>query len=146
MKISQDLHNSIRTKRSIAAVAVGTTGTGVTGKPVDREGYGGVEFVISYGAITATTAVFTVTVKEGDATGSLTSVADTDLLGTELLAGVGATATRTSGTSKNVSKRIGYKGLKRYVNCSIKSTSTAGTPVSATAILFNPEAAPQTNP
>jgi hypothetical protein len=38
----------------------------------------------------------------------MTSVADADLLGTELLAGVGATATRTSAVSKNVFKRIGY--------------------------------------
>lgn len=141
-----DLHNNCRTAVAIAPVAVGTTGTGQTGKVIDRAGYGGVEFVIGYGSITATAAILTVTIKEGDATGSLTSVADTNLLGTEALAGVGAAATRTSGTSKNVTKRVGYKGSKRYVQCNIKSTATAGTLISATAVLHNPSVAPTDNP
>lgn len=141
-----DLHNNARAMRVISPVAVGTTGTGQTGKIIDRQGFGGVEFVCSYGTITATAAVFTVTVKEGDATGSMTSVADADLLGTEADAGIAAAATRTSGTSKNVTKRIGYRGEKRYVQCNIKSTATAGTPVSCSAILHAPEIAPTSNP
>ncbi|HRE87239.1 MAG TPA: hypothetical protein PLB40_13115 [Accumulibacter sp.] len=141
-----DLHNNSRALRVISPVAVGTTGTGQTGKVIDRQGYGGVEFICSYGSITATGAVFTATVKEGDVTGTLTSVADGDLLGTELLAGVAAAATRTSGTSKNVVKRVGYRGNKRYVNCSIKSTATAGTIVSCEAILYSPSVMPAPNP
>jgi len=141
-----DLHNNSRALRVISPVAVGTTGTGQTGKVIDRQGFGGIEFLCSYGSITATGAVFTATVKEGDVTGTLTSVADGDLLGTELLAGVAAAATRTSGTSKNVVKRVGYRGNKRYVNCSIKSTATAGTIVSCTAILYSPSVMPAPNP
>ena len=141
-----DLHNNSRALRVITPVAVGTTGTGQTGKIIDRQGYGGIEFICSYGSITATNAVFTVTVKEGDVTGTLTSVADADLLGTEALAGVAAAATRTSGTSKNVVKRIGYKGNKRYVNVSIKSTVTAGTIISCEAVLYSPSVAPAPNP
>src|SRR4051812_49399010 len=101
MKISSDLHNNIKASRTVAAQTVGTTGTGRTGKVVDRKGYAGVEFIVNYGTITATNATFTVTIKEGDATGSMTSVADSDLIGTEALAGVGATASRVSDTSKN---------------------------------------------
>jgi len=141
-----DLHNNSRALRVISPVAVGTTGTGQTGKVIDRQGYGGVEFICSYGSITATGAVFTATVKEGDVTGTLTSVADGDLIGTELLAGVAATTTRTSGVSKNVVKRVGYRGNKRYVNCSIKSTATAGTIVSCEAILHSPSVMPALNP
>lgn len=141
-----DLHNNSRALRVITPVAVGTTGTGQTGKIIDRQGYGGIEFICSYGSITATNAVFTVTVKEGDVTGTLTSVADADLLGTEALAGVAAAATRTSGTSKNVVKRIGYKGNKRYVNASIKSTVTAGTIISCEAVLYSPSVMPAPNP
>lgn len=141
-----DLHNNSRALRVISPVAVGTTGTGQTGKVIDRQGFSGIEFLCSYGSITATGAVFTATVKEGDVTGTLTSVADGDLLGTELLAGVAAAATRTSGTSKNVVKRVGYRGNKRYVNCSIKSTATAGTIVSCTAILYSPSVMPAPNP
>ena len=141
-----DLHNNSRALRVISPVAVGTTGTGQTGKIIDRQGFGGLEFICAYGAITATNAVFTVTVKEGDVTGTLTSVADTDLLGTELLAGVAATTPRTSGVSRNVVKRVGYKGNKRYVQANIKSTITAGTIISCDALLYSPSVMPTPNP
>ncbi len=93
---NNDLHSNIVVARGVSPVAIGTTGTGQVGKIIDRQGYGGVEFLVAYGAVTSSTAVFTVTVKEGDATGSMTSVADADLIGTEALAGLGAGA-RTSG-------------------------------------------------
>lgn len=141
-----DLHNNVRTKTVVTPVAVGTTGTGQTGSVIDAQGYGGVEFVVAVGAITATAAVFTVVVKEGDVTGTMTSVADADLLGTELLAGVAATTPRVDGTSEKVTKRVGYKGGKRYVQANISSTATAGTPVSITAILHSPNLAPTDNP
>lgn len=140
-----DLHNNCDAQRVITPVAVGTTGTGQTGKIIDRMGYGGVEFVCAFGSITSSTAVFTTTVKEGDVTGTMTSVADADLLGTELLAGVAAGA-RVSGTTKNCVRRIGYRGKKRYVQCNIKSTATAGTLVSCDAVLHSPSVAPVDNP
>ena len=142
---TQHLHEKLRTAVGVAPVAIGTTGTGQVGKVIDRAGYSGVEFVVAYGTITSTAAVYTVTVKEGDATGSMTSVADADLVGTEALAGLAAGA-RTSGTGKNVTKRIGYKGKKRYVQCGVKSTATAGTLVSVTAVLHSPLFAPTSNP
>lgn len=137
----KDLHSNIKAIRVIAPVAVGTTGTGVTGKVIDTQGYQGVEMIVSYGTITATNAAFTLTIKEGDVTGTMTSVADADLLGTEAAATPG-TGTRTSGTTKNVTKRIGYVGTKRYVQANVKSTVTATTPVAITAILSAPHLAP----
>lgn len=129
-----DLYSGLNLRTAIKSVAIGTTGTGQTGKVIDRKGYvGPVLFSIGYGEITSSTAVFTATVKEGDATGSLTSVADADLIGTESAAGLAAGA-RASGTTKNVVKKIGYKGGKRYCQVNVKSTATAGTPISATAI------------
>lgn len=142
---NRDLHELVRTAVGVAPVAIGTTGTGQVGKVIDTLGYQGVEFLIGVGTITSTAAVYTVTVKEGDATGSMTSVADADLIGTEALAGVAAGA-RTSGTTKNTTRRIGYKGNKRYVQCGIKSTATAGTLVSVTCLLHTPRFAPATNP
>lgn len=142
----KDLHTKMTATRVISPVAVGTTGTGKTGAVIDRAGYDGVEFIVDYGTVTATNAVFTTVMKEGDVTGTLTSVADADMLGTELLCGLAAAASRTSGVSKNVSKRVGYKGNKRYVNLSISSTVTAGTPVAVTAILHSPNIAPTSNP
>ncbi len=141
-----DLHNNIDATVVVESVAIGTTGTGQTGGIIDLQGYGGVEFVLNYGAITATDAVFTVVIKEGDVTGTLTSVADADLLGTELLAGVAATTPRTDGTSEKVCKRVGYKGAKRYVQANVSSTVTAGTPVSISAVLHSPHVAPVVNP
>ena len=77
-----------------------------------------------------------------DVTGTMTSVADANLLGLESNAGIAAAATRTSGTSKNVVKRIGYIGGKRYVSASIKSTVTAAVPVAAHVVLTEPFLAP----
>jgi len=125
----RDLHDNISAVRTIAAVA-----GAATGKVVDLKGFQGCEFIISYGSITATDATITPVVKEGDATGTMTSVADANLLGTEALAAIAAGTPRTSGSNKNVVKRLGYIGTKRYVQCNILQTVTAAAPVSVTAL------------
>lgn len=142
----RDLHNQIRILRGVSPVAIGTTGTGKTSVIVDRKDYDTVEAVFNYGTITATNAVFTAMLLHGDATGSMTSVADTDLIGTEALAGIAAGTPRTSGSNKNVSKRLGYIGLKRYVQAKVSSTITAGSPIGIDFILGMPETAPVPNP
>lgn len=142
-----DLHNSIVVRRVLPPAAVGTTGTGRTGKVIDRQGFDGVEFILNFGSITATNAVLTPTLMEGDATGSLTSVADLDMVPNvtpEVLAGVAAAATRTSGVSKNLSTKVGYKGVKRYVTVKLASTVTAAPICDVVAVLFNPEVLPTT--
>lgn len=146
MKI-HELHDNVVVRRVVSPVAVGTTGVGKTGKVIDRQGFDGVEFIASYGSVTATNAAFTVTVMEGDVTGTLTSVADADMVpntSPEAGASLGQAATRTSGVSKNVSLKVGYKGSKRYVTANIKSTITAAALVAIDAILFNPEVGPTT--
>jgi hypothetical protein len=143
---TRDLHSVVRTAEVIAPVTVGTTGTGKTGKIIDLQGYGGVEFLLAYGTVTATNAVFAVTCLEGAVTGTLTTVAAADLEGTTLLAGLAAAATRTSGVSKNVTKRLGYTGAKRYVQLNVSSTVTAGTPIAVMALLHTPNVAPTPNP
>lgn len=137
-----DLHNNIRRKRSISPVAIGTTGTGKTGVIVDTAGFESVEFEFDYGTITATAATITPIVLHGDTTGAMTSIADADLIGTEALAGIAAGTPRTSGSNKNVSKRLGYRGKKRYVQAKLISTVTAGPPVAATVLMANPRHAP----
>lgn len=137
----RDMHNSVDILAVITPQTVGTTGTGRTGSVIDTRGYDSVEFAIGYGAVTATAAVFTVTILEGDVTGTLTSVADANLLGTEAGAGLAA-ATRVDGSTENVAKRIGYRGAKRYVRADVKSTATNGTPISVNAILGKPHRAP----
>lgn len=140
-----DLHSNIRVKTAIAPIAIGANAT-KTGVIIDRQGYGGVEFVTAYGAVTTTGTIVTVVVKEGDVTGTLTSVADADLLGTEALASLAAGA-RVAGTGKEVTKRVGYVGTKRYVQLNVVSTGTTSVGcVGAAAILHSPALAPQDNP
>jgi hypothetical protein len=141
----RDLHANVRTKTVIKAGA-NASAAGQAGKIIDRQGYGGVEFVFAYGEITATDATIPVVVKDGETTSALASVADAYLLGTELLAGVAAGA-RTSGVGKNVTKRLGYVGTKRYVQASLgAATVSAGVKVAVTAVLHNPAIAPAANP
>lgn len=142
----KDLHNNARTKTVIAPVAIGANAT-KSGKIIDRQGYGGVEFLAAYGAVTTTGTIVTLVVKEGDATGSMTSVADADLLGTEALASLLAATPRASGTTKNVSKRVGYKGNKRYVTVDAVQTGVTSVGcVGVMALLHSPYSAPTTNP
>jgi len=137
----RDLHNNVDIVAVIPPITVGTTGTGRTGRVIDTRGYDAVELAINYVAITATAATFTVTVLEGDVTGTMTSVANGDLLGTESAAGLAA-AVRVDGSTENVSKRIGYIGSKRYLRADVESTATAGTPISVNAVLTRAARAP----
>lgn len=140
-----DLHDNIRTKTVISPVAIGANAT-KTGLVIDRQGYGGVEFIASYGAVTTTGSVVTLVVKEGTTTGSLTSVANADLLGTEVLASLAAGA-RVAGTGKEVTKRIGYKGNKRYVSVDAISTGTTSVGcIGVAAVLHSANVAPTANP
>lgn len=132
-----DLHNNVKIVRTISPVA-----GAATGKVIDRAGYAGVEIEISYGTVTATNATIIPVIKEGDVTGTMTSVADTNLIGLELNASIAAAATRTSGVSKNVTKRVGYIGLKRYVSCTTLQTVTAGVINGANVLLGFPNNAP----
>lgn len=142
----KDLHSNMRTLMGIVPVAIGANGT-KTGLVKDRQGYGGVEFLLHYGSVTTTGSVVTVVAKEGDVTGTMTSIADTDLIGTEALASLLAATPRTAGTTKEVTKRLGYKGNKRYVSVDAVGTgvTSVGT-VGATIVLHNPYNAPQANP
>lgn len=146
MNSIKDLHNNVRTKTAIVAAAIGANAT-KSGLVVDRQGYGGVEFLVAFGAVTTTGSVVTMVVKDGDVTGTMVSVADAYLLGTELLAGLPAAAARTAGTTKEVTKRIGYVGVKRYVSIDAVQTGVTSVGcVGAIALLHSPGNAPLANP
>lgn len=143
----KDLHSVTQTARVIDPIAIGANAT-KTGKIVDLSGFGGVEFVASYGAVTTTGTIVTLVAFEGDVTGTMTSVADADLLGTELLASLPVQATtRTSGVGKNVTKRLGYKGPKRYARVDAVGTGTTSVGcVSVVALLHSANISPTPNP
>ena len=142
---NNDLHSNIKPMMAVIPIALGATGV-MAGAIIDRQAYGGLTFIIDYGSITTTGTNIAVLVKEGDVTGTLTSVADEDLLGTEALAGLAAGA-RVAGTGKEVCKRIGYRGIKRYVQLTLTHSGTTSTgAVAASAILHSPRTAPVSNP
>lgn len=142
----RDLHNNCRTAVTISPLAIGANGT-KTGLVVDRQGYGGVEFIAAYGAVTTTGSVVTLVLKEGDVTGTMTSIADADLLGTEALASLPAATPRTAGTTKEVTKRVGYIGQKRYVQAlAVQTGTTSVGVVGVTVLLHSPHNAPTANP
>ncbi len=142
----RDLHSNLRTKTIITPTAIGANAT-KTGLVIDRQGYGGVEILASYGSVTTTGTVATLIVLEGDVTGTMTSVADTDLIGTEALASLPAATPRTAGTTKEVTKRVGYRGLKRYISANIVQTGVTSVGcVAVTALLGLPDNAPTANP
>ena len=146
MNINKDLHDNIAVARVISPVAIGANAT-KTGKIIDRQGFGGVEFIASYGAVTTTGTICTLVVFEGDVTGTMTSVADADLLGTEALASLLAATPRASGSTKNVTKRLGYKGIKRYVRVDAVGTGVTSVGcVGVDALLFNASTMPLANP
>jgi hypothetical protein len=141
-----ELHNNIKQVQAISPLAIGANAT-KTGRIVDRKGYAGVEFLAAYGAVSTTGTIVTLVMFEGDVTGTMTSVADADMLGTEALASLLATTPRTSGVSRNVTKRLGYKGNKRYVRVDAVQTGVTSVGcVAVDAILFTPEVAPISNP
>ena len=147
MRANNDLHNNIKQAPIISPIAIGANGT-VTGKIIDRQGYGGIEFLSSFGAVTTTGTIVNLVAFEGDTTGAMTSVADADLLGTEALFSLPVQAgARTSGVGKNVVKRLGYKGSKRYVRVDGVKTGTSSVGCfDVGAILFNPGIRPTSNP
>ena len=142
---NNDFHNNLKPLRVAGPVAIGANAT-ISGKVIDRQGYGGVEFIAGYGAIVTTGSVVTLVVKEGDVTGTMTSVADADLLGTEALASRLGGAT-TSGTGSNVTKKVGYIGIKRYVTVdAVKTGTTSVGCIDIKAILMAPAIVPTSNP
>lgn len=143
---NNDMHNNVKFVQTVPPAAIGANAT-KTGTVRDTQGYGGVEIIASYGAVTTTGTIATLVVFEGDVTGTMTSVADANLLGTEALASLLATTPRTSGTTKNVTKRVGYIGKKRYVSANVVQTgvTSVGT-VGVALMLFNPTVAPTSNP
>lgn len=139
--MNNDLHNNIHIKRAISPVSVADT-TAQVSEIIDRQGYGSLEFVIATGSIADADATFTVLVEEGDAANmsDAAAVADADLLGTEALAAF-------QFDDDNEVRKIGYKGIKRYVRLTITPVANASAALlSAVAVLGSPSILPTANP
>lgn len=131
----RDLHNNIHVVPGLVAQAIAINTT-VNGPIIDTQPYGSIEFAIQAAAITDGT--YTPSLTEGDdpALAGGNAVAASDMLGTV------AAATHTV-ASAGTTKKIGYKGTRRYVRLSLTSTGvTTGGNLAAVAVQGHPRNAP----
>lgn len=123
-----ELHNDIEVRRAISPV-VATNNTALESEVIDRANYETVEFLIATGTLADSDATFAVTMVHGDESNDLSAVGASDLLGSL------AEASFTH-ASDNVTRKIGYKGARRYVKLVITpSDNTGNAPISAVAVL-----------
>lgn len=137
----RDMMNNIHTVVALAPV-VATDNTVLTTGAIDLQGYSSCTFVVLTGTLADTDATFAVELQEGDgATQSAhTAVADAEMIGTEALAGF-------TFADDNETRKIGYKGSKRYASLEITPTGNSGNaPLAVLAILGHPNDAPTDNP
>ncbi len=132
----KDLRSYFKDSQSAALAYTTVTGTatGAGTNVIDRQGYESVTFFIHNHACNGT-GVVSFSMQSGSASGSLSAVATSNI--------VGATSGFfTSGTT-GVVKSIGYIGGDRYVRLDYSATGTAtGATLSAVAVLGSPLEAP----
>lgn len=136
----QDLFNNINP--ATPGVAAPTDTTAVVSGIVDLQGYDSLTFVIGTGTLADADATFTCLVEEGDDSGlsDAAAVADDDLLGTEALASF-------TFAEDDSAFKIGYKGNKRYVRCTITpAANTAAAPIAVIPLRGHPSLVPTANP
>lgn len=136
-----DLFNSINLKRGISPYDHGTGDTAVVSQIIDMQGIDSLVFAIATGSLADVDATFTVLVEESDdaAMSNATAVADADLLGTEALASF-----TFAGDDKCF--KIGYKGSKRYVTCTITPANNTGAALLCVIAITVPQLLPTSNP
>lgn len=138
----QDLFNNIHVVRAISPAAAVTNDTAIVSQIIDRQGYEALAFAILAGDLADADATFAVLVQHGDAANlsDAADVPDTELLGTEALAGF-------TFANDNETRKIGYRGGKRYVRLTVTPTGNTGNAfIAAVAILGAPHVAPTANP
>lgn len=136
----QDLMNHIHP--GTPGIATVSDNTAVVSGITDRQGYDSLTFVIAAGTLADADATFTALVEEGDESNlsDAAAVADIDLIGTEALAGF-------TFADDSECRKIGYKGNKRYVRCTVTPANNTGSaPIAVIPILGHPELGPTANP
>lgn len=139
--MNNDLHNNLDFKRALSPVSVADN-TAQVSQIIDRLNFGSMEFVIVTGSLADADATFTVLVEHGDAANLSDAVAvpDEDLLGTELLAAF-------TFADDDKLRKIGYRGIKRYVRLTITPSGNASAALLAVvAVMGSPANLPTANP
>lgn len=138
----RDIANNLDLKRGLSPVAAGTDNTAYVSQILDCQGLDGAMFAILIGANTDADATFAVLMEESDAAdlSGGTAVADTDLNGTEALAGF-------QFDDDNECRKIGYVGAKRYIRVTVTpSGNNSGNIFIAGVWITRPLRAPAANP
>ncbi len=126
----QDKHNEYEVRRALSPVSVGDN-TAQVSQIIDLQSALSLEFYIAIGSVADADATFAVLVEHGDVSNlsDASAVADADLLGTEADAGF-------TFSSDDSVKKIGYKGIKRYVRLTITPSGNASAAlIAAVAVL-----------
>lgn len=128
----RDLYSNLTFRRAISPVSVADN-TAQVSQIIDRQGFDSLVFAIATGSIADADATFAVLVEDDDASGfgTAAAVADSELNGTEALAGF-------QFDDDNETRKIGYIGNKRYVRLTITPSGNASAAVlCAVAVLGN---------
>lgn len=122
-----DLHNELKISRALSPVSVGDN-TAQVSQIVDTAGYASLELAILTGSLADADATFTVLIEHGDASNlsDAAAVPDDQLLGTE----AGASF---QFDDDNETRKIGYRGSKRYVRATITPANNTGAALLAAA-------------
>ena len=126
-----DLFNTLKLLRAISPGVGASDNTPKVSQIIDTQGFDALLFGIATGVLADPDAAFTVLVEDGD-NAALTDAApveDQYLLGTE----AGASFTFAD---DHTTKKIGYRGIKRYVRLTITPANNTGAwDIGALAIL-----------
>lgn len=132
----KDLVNNFEIRRAISPVSVADN-TAAVSQIIDMQGISAMMFAILIGSVADADATFAVLVEEGDDSGlsDAAAVADADLVSTEALAGF-------QFDDDNETRKIGYKGSKRYVRLTITPSGNASAALIAACAICEPALKP----
>lgn len=139
---TRDLVNDVHPLKAIAPAAAVTDNTAIVSSIVDCAGYDSLTLLLVTGTNADADATCTVLIEDGDAANlsDAAAVDDAYLIGTEALASY-------TFADDGETRKIGYKGSKRYVRATVTPASNTGNVfVAAIWLLGHGRTNPQANP
>ncbi len=139
----RDLLNQIQVKRGLSPVASAANDTPLVSQIIDRQGYDSAGFIILTGAIPDADATFTVLIEHGDAANlsDAAAVPDAELVGQDpASASTPEVQAGFTFAHDDQVRKIGYRGSKRYLRCTVTPVNNlSATLLAIAALLGNAE-------
>ena len=137
----RDLLNKLHVKTAFEPKAAVTDNTAFVSAIFDCQGYSSVMLAFVTGTDADADATFTVLLEEGNVSNlsDNSAVADTDMNGTEALAGY-------TFADDAEPRKIGYIGNKRYIRATVTPAANTGNAFLGGVWLAEPQIAPPANP